>query len=140
MPRSVCVYESCSRIGSMTTEPSLPNTVKRRWKYDRQSNKEKQANTMLATARAGNSDLVAGVFMFTPYSRGLTSRAQARGTNQREPRSGTGLSCIALATREAAIPRCLQRFVRRRCHPKLVASAQKTLHGHTRHMPVNIIQ
>ena len=33
---------------------------------------------------------------------GLTSRAQARGTNQREPRSGTG----------DAIPRCLQRFVR----------------------------
>src|SRR6266571_4010425 len=32
----------------------------------------------------------------------LTTRAQARGTNQREPRSGT----------EAAIPRCLQRFVR----------------------------
>ena len=35
-------------------------------------------------------------------SSGLTSRAQARGTNQREPRSGTG----------SAIPRCLQRFVR----------------------------
>jgi len=33
---------------------------------------------------------------------GLTSRAQARGTNQRKPRSGTG----------TAIPRCLQRFVR----------------------------
>ncbi len=33
----------------------------------------------------------------------LTSRAQARGTNQREPRSGTG----------TAIPRCLQRFVSR---------------------------
>src|SRR5208283_55302 len=33
-------------------------------------------------------------------SSGLTSRAQARGTNQREPRSGTG----------PAIPRCLQRF------------------------------
>jgi hypothetical protein len=32
----------------------------------------------------------------------LTSRAQARGANQREPRSGT----------EGAIPRCLQRFVR----------------------------
>ena len=32
----------------------------------------------------------------------LTSRAQARGTKQREPRSGTG----------TAIPRCLQRFVR----------------------------
>src|SRR5205814_7004992 len=30
----------------------------------------------------------------------LTTRAQARGTNQREPRSGT----------ETAIPRCLQRF------------------------------
>src|ERR1039458_10413378 len=30
----------------------------------------------------------------------LTSRAQARGTNQREPRSGTG----------DPIPRCLQRF------------------------------
>src|ERR1019366_5101681 len=37
---------------------------------------------------------------------GLTSRAQARGTNQREPRSGT----------ESAIPRCLQRFVSPRCH------------------------
>ncbi len=36
----------------------------------------------------------------------LTSRAQARGTNQRQPRSGTG----------PAIPRCLQRFVRRRFH------------------------
>jgi integrase len=34
--------------------------------------------------------------------RHLTSRAQARGTNQREPRSGT----------ESANPRCLQRFVR----------------------------
>jgi hypothetical protein len=32
----------------------------------------------------------------------LTSRAQARGTRMREPRSGT----------ESAIPRCLQRFVR----------------------------
>src|SRR2546426_8248262 len=32
----------------------------------------------------------------------LTSRAQARGTKRREPRSGT----------EDAIPRCLQRFVR----------------------------
>ena len=37
---------------------------------------------------------------------GLTSRAQARGTNQREPRSGTG----------PAIPRCLQRFVRPTIH------------------------
>jgi hypothetical protein len=33
----------------------------------------------------------------------LTSRAQARGTKRHEPRSGTG----------TAIPRCLQRFVRR---------------------------
>jgi hypothetical protein len=32
----------------------------------------------------------------------LTSRAQARGTNQRQPRSGTG----------PAIPRCLERFIR----------------------------
>ena len=32
----------------------------------------------------------------------MSSRVQARGTNQREPRSGT----------EAAIPRCLQLFVR----------------------------
>ena len=40
---------------------------------------------------------------------GLTSRAQARGTKNREPRSGTG----------PAIPRCLQRFVRPRhlIHP-----------------------
>src|SRR6266480_655102 len=35
------------------------------------------------------------------YACRLTSRAQARGTNQREPRSGT----------ESAIPRCLQRIV-----------------------------
>ena len=41
----------------------------------------------------------------------LTSRAQARGTNQREPRSGT----------EGAIPRCLQRFVRWR-HDLLIFS------------------
>jgi hypothetical protein len=40
------------------------------------------------------------------YGFGLTSRAQARGTNQREPRSGTG----------DAIPRCLQRFVRPHRH------------------------
>jgi hypothetical protein len=40
--------------------------------------------------------------VFMAWRRGLTSRAQARGTNQREPRSGTG----------DAIPRCLQRFVR----------------------------
>ena len=46
-------------------------------------------------------------FSRTMSHSGLTSRAQARGTNQREPRSGTG----------RAIPRCLQRFVRpRRCH------------------------
>jgi hypothetical protein len=36
----------------------------------------------------------------------LTAKAQARGTNQREPRSGTG----------PAIPRCLQRIVRRHGH------------------------
>src|SRR6266496_2975708 len=36
--------------------------------------------------------------------RRLTTRAQARGTNQRKPRSGT----------KASNPRCLQRFVRPR--------------------------
>ena len=41
----------------------------------------------------------------------LTSRAQARGTKMREPRSGTGLSRQSVASAEAAIPRCLQRFV-----------------------------
>ena len=58
-----------------------------------------------------------------PYQR--PELRQARGTNQREPRkgawpygairsrSGTGLSSIASAAEEAAIPRCLQRFVRR---------------------------
>jgi hypothetical protein len=49
---------------------------------------------------ASTANVLKNVFM--PCSR-LTSRAQARGTNQREPRSGTG----------TAIPRCLQRFVSR---------------------------
>jgi hypothetical protein len=49
-------------------------------------------------------------------SKRLTSRAQARGTKWREPRSGTGLSSIALATEGDAIPRSLQQFVRRRLH------------------------
>ena len=59
---------------------------------------------------------------------GLTSRAQARGTKQREPRSGTGLSSIAPATEEDAIPRWLQRFVRLLCISYLeMPSSVKTI-------------
>ena len=64
------------------------------------------------TTNASNSStlrtIMANVSMLVVS--GLTSRAQARGTNQREPRSGTG----------TAIPRCLQRFVRLRLHGTVV--------------------
>src|ERR1039458_1069631 len=64
-----------------------------------------------ATARFNTRNRLIFIFIFcfvvwcckiTAHLRRLTFRAQARGTNQREPRSGTG----------PAIPRCLQRFVR----------------------------
>ena len=41
----------------------------------------------------------------TDVALGYVGGIQARGTNQREPRSGTGLSSIAPATEETAIPR-----------------------------------
>src|SRR5205085_2442010 len=51
---------------------------------------------------------------------GLTNQAQARGTNQREPRSGT----------EGATPRCLQRFVRSRGHNALRQSIRSSRQSH----------
>ncbi len=56
-----------------------------------------------------------------------TSRVQASGANQREPRSGTGPSATASATAEGAIPRCLQRFVRR--HVETSLACDMTNHG-----------
>src|ERR1022692_4847844 len=55
---------------------------------------------------------------------GLTSRAQARGANQHEPRSGTG----------TAIPRCLQRFVRP-CRHLLSVSCSLSLCSATTRLP-----
>src|ERR1017187_5525860 len=46
----------------------------------------------------------------------LTSRAQARGADDVLRDSGTGLSCIALATREAAIPLRIELYALRAFH------------------------
>jgi len=69
-----------------------------------------QTQPSLAARR--ENDAVFGVVGVSIFGCGLTSKAQARGTCQREPRSGT----------ESAIPRCLQRIVR----PQHVSSSVST--------------
>jgi hypothetical protein len=56
---------------------------------------------------AGTAEIIRRLSLYR-----LTSRAQARGADDVVRDSGTGLSSIAPATEEAAIPRWLQRFVR----------------------------
>ena len=58
---------------------------------------------------------------------GLTSRAQARGTNWYEPRSGTG----------TAIPRCLQRFVRPQNRHNSICSISRISGSHENHHKQN---
>ncbi len=91
---------------TQTVPHAIPSHFFSKWKDEMNMSAKRTNMAGKAVHFSFNASFVFIILFFLVMvcSRRLTIRAQARGTNQREPRSGTG----------CAIPRCLQRFVRPR--------------------------